>query len=83
MLRHAEPSFPFYVQQSAPQQAFAFEDGFGGADKRAKEFAINLRRDRVHVKSLPREKFAGVFDVINARGFDFGFSESGRLSLFR
>src|ERR1700722_682809 len=54
-----------------------FRHWLGCADEGAKEFAVHLGCDRVHVEALAGEKFAGVFDVVNARGFDFSFGKSG------
>src|SRR6202041_450400 len=52
---------------------------FCGADEGAEEFAVHLRSDGVNVETLAGKKFAGVFDAINARGFNLGFRKSSVL----
>src|SRR5579871_100113 len=49
---------------------------FNGADEGAHEFAVDLRRDFVDVDALTGEKLAGVFDAIDARGFEIDLIES-------
>ena len=61
--------------------AAGFRLWFHGADEGAHEFSIDLRGDRVHVDALAGEKFARVFDAIDARGLDVDGLEASRCEL--
>ena len=69
--------FPALDAADRAAASFAFGRWFCSADEGAEEFAVYLRRDCVHVESLAGEECAGVFDAIDARGFDLGFRKSG------
>src|SRR5271155_2439866 len=52
--------------------------GLDRADKRAQEFAVDLRGESFNIKPLACKKFARVFHAINARGLDVHLLKSGR-----
>src|SRR3981081_4340156 len=56
-------------------------DGFDGADERAHEFSIYLRRKRVDIDSLPRQKFAGIFRAVDACRLKSNLLKSGAAQL--
>ena len=51
---------------------------FFSADESAHELSVHLRRDGVNIDAVPGEKFAGVFDAIDARGFEGYLLEASR-----
>src|SRR5579872_524091 len=79
--------FRFLRRCATPRRAArAFPDvlacgGFSGANEGTREFALDVRRNRVRINSRGRQELPRVFNAVNARRLDFNFRESRRAEL--